>query len=123
SRSDLPIGRPVANTELYVLDRQLQLAPIGVPGELYIGGDGVARGYVNQPAMTATAFVADPFTKRSGRRLYRTGDLVKYREDGNLEFLGRLDDQIKIRGFRVELGEIVSALRQHASVDGAVAVT
>ncbi|TDR34920.1 amino acid adenylation domain-containing protein, partial [Tahibacter aquaticus] len=116
----IPIGRAMSNTALYVLDGQGRLQPPGVAGELYIGGAGVAKGYINQPELTAAKFVADPFD--AGGRLYRSGDRVRWRHDGTLEFLGRLDDQVKLRGFRIELGDIESALRRHASVRDAVAV-
>lgn len=114
------IGRPVANTSLYVLDRSLNLVPIGVPGELYIGGDGLARGYLNQPGLTASRFIPNPFGNIPGARLYKTADFVRYLPNGELEFLGRVDHQIKIRGFRVELGEIEAALSQHSAVQEAV---
>ncbi|HEX6288638.1 MAG TPA: non-ribosomal peptide synthetase [Herpetosiphonaceae bacterium] len=117
-----PIGRPISNTQVYVLDRQLQQQPPGVVGELYIGGVGVARGYLNAPALTAERFVPDPFSATPGARLYKTGDLVRYRSDGNLEFLGRIDGQVKLRGYRIELGEIEAVLVQHPAVHEAVAV-
>ncbi len=114
--SSVPIGRPIANTEIYLLDRQGHPAPIGVPGELYIGGVGLARGYHRRPDLTAEKFVPDPFSPVPGGRLYRTGDLARYRPDGAIEFLGRLDHQVKIRGFRIELGEIEAWLNRHPSV-------
>jgi len=117
---DLPIGRPIDNTRVYVLNRNLRPVPIGIPGELVIGGAGLAHGYLNRPDLTAEAFVPDPFSGGKGERLYRTGDLVRYRKDGNLEFLGRIDHQVKIRGFRVEPGEVESALLQHPNIKEAV---
>lgn len=112
------VGRPIANTSLYVLDDAQRLRPIGVPGELYIGGAGVAMGYVNRPDLTQDRFIDNPY--REGERLYRTGDLVRYRPDGRVEHLGRLDNQVKVRGFRIELGEVESALRTHTAVRDAV---
>ncbi|HXL93381.1 MAG TPA: amino acid adenylation domain-containing protein, partial [Streptosporangiaceae bacterium] len=115
----VPIGRPIPNTTMYVLDRSLQPAPIGAVGELYIGGGCVARGYHRRPGLTATTFVADPFTARPGTRLYRTGDLGRMLPDGNIEFICRVDDQVKIRGYRIEPGEIESMLTSHPSVGAA----
>lgn len=115
-----PIGRPISNAEIRLLDPQLQPVPAGEPGELYIGGEVLARGYLHQPEMTAARFIADPFPGQPGARLYKTGDLARLLPDGNLEYLGRNDDQVKIRGYRVELGEIESALLQHPDVCQAV---
>jgi amino acid adenylation domain-containing protein len=116
------IGRPVANTQLYVLDAKQQPVPVGIPGELYIAGDKLARGYLNRPALTAERFVENPFSVDSASRAYRTGDLVRYLRDGRLEYLGRLDNQIKLRGFRIELGEVESTLESDPAVAQAVAV-
>jgi amino acid adenylation domain-containing protein len=111
-----PLGTPIANVQTYVLDGEMGPLPIGVPGELYVGGRAVARGYLNRFDLTADRFVPDPFARMPGSRLYRTGDVVRYRSDGTIEFLGRSDEQVKIRGFRVELGEVMSALARHPAV-------
>src|SRR3990170_8164260 len=112
----VPLGRPIANTQIYLLDSDLNLVPIGVPGELYIGGEGLARGYWQRPELTAERFLPDPFSVEPGRRLYRTGDLARYRADGRLEYLGRTDHQVKLRGHRIELGEIESCLNRHPQI-------
>jgi acyl-coenzyme A synthetase/AMP-(fatty) acid ligase/acyl carrier protein len=122
SGPQVPIGRPIANTEVYVLDDHRNPVPIGVPGELYIGGAGVARGYLNRPELTAERFVPNPFSDRPGSRLYHSGDFVRYRPDGNLEFLERIDEQIKIRGFRIEPGEVEAVLAEHPAVRQCVVV-
>jgi amino acid adenylation domain-containing protein len=116
------IGAPIANTQIYVLDGNKQQVPIGVYGELYIGGDGLARGYFNRPELTDEKFILNPFSDNPESRLYKTGDLVRYRPDGNLEFLGRIDHQVKIRGFRIELGEIEVILSQHPTVQEVVVI-
>jgi len=118
----VPIGKPIANTRVYILDPHLKLMPTGLPGELYIGGAGLAAGYLNQPIETAVRFIPNPFSDERGGRLYRTGDLTRYLPDGNVEFLGRIDHQVKVRGFRVELAEIESVLLKHSQVRQAVVI-
>ncbi|HEX7735374.1 MAG TPA: amino acid adenylation domain-containing protein, partial [Ktedonobacteraceae bacterium] len=115
-----PIGSPITSTQIFLLDQHMQQVPIGVPGELYIGGDQVARGYLNRPDLTAERFVPDPYGQQSGARLYRTGDLARYRSDGTIEFLGRIDHQVKLRGYRIETGEIEAVLRQQPGVREAI---
>jgi amino acid adenylation domain-containing protein len=115
-RTSVPIGRPIANTQMFVLDGAMRPQPVGVPGDLYIGGDGVARGYFHRAALTAAAFVPNPYPEKGGTRLYRTGDLARMLHDGCIECLGRTDNQSKLRGFRIELGEIESVLAGHAQV-------
>jgi natural product biosynthesis luciferase-like monooxygenase protein/FkbM family methyltransferase len=119
---DVPIGRPVANTSIYILDRHLQPVPINVPGELFIGGAGVVRGYLQRPGLSADRFIPDPFGGADGGRLYRTGDLARYLPGGDIEFIGRVDDQVKVRGHRIELGEIETAIARHPGVREAVVV-
>ncbi|MBD2521399.1 non-ribosomal peptide synthetase [Nostoc sp. FACHB-133] len=128
----VPIGRPIDNTQIYILDQNLQLVPVGVPGELHIGGAGLAKGYLNRPELTQEKFIPNPFEDSAalaspraslgGSRLYKTGDLARYLPDGNIEYLGRIDNQVKIRGFRIELGEIEAALSQHSDVQTSVVI-
>lgn len=120
SRRDIPIGRPIGNTQVYVLDNELKPNAIGVPGEIFVGGEGLARGYLNQPGMTAERFIPDPFAV--GRCLFRTGDVGRYLADGNIEYRGRRDHQVKLRGMRIELGEIEAALKTHVRISEAVVV-
>jgi acyl-CoA synthetase (AMP-forming)/AMP-acid ligase II/acyl carrier protein len=110
------IGSPIPNMQTYILDQRLQPVPIGIPGEIFVGGAGLARGYMNRPELTAEKFIPNPFSDDPGERLYRTGDLARYLPDGNIDFLGRIDDQVKIRGFRIELGEIEAVLQEHPAV-------
>ena len=109
-------GRPIANTQYYVLDGDLNPVPVGVTGELHIGGAGLARGYLNRPELVSEKFISNPFNKNPKERLYKTGDRVRYLPGGEIEFLGRIDDQVKIRGYRIEFGEIESVLAQHSGV-------
>ena len=117
-----PIGKPIDGTRAYVLDRWDQPVPVGVSGELYIGGQGVSRGYLNRPDLTAERFVPDRFSGDIGARLYRTGDRARWLRDGKLEFLGRIDDQVKLRGYRIEPGEVESVLREYPGIRDAVIV-
>ena len=112
----VPIGRPLKNYRIYILDESLQPVPVGIPGEMYIGGECTARGYLNRPELTAGKFIPDPFSENRGARMYVSGDLCRWLEDGNIEFLGRIDNQVKLRGFRIELGEIESVLMEHKAI-------
>ena len=118
----IPIGRPIGNTRVYILDKGMELSPVGVVGEIYIGGMGLGRGYLNRSAQTAERFVPNPYAEEMGERMYRTGDLGRWRPDGSIEFVGRNDFQVKVRGFRIELGEIEARMREHAGVRDAVVV-
>lgn len=122
STREVPIGKPVPNTRAYILDPSLRPVPPGVTGELHIGGSGLARGYLNRAELTAEKFLTDPFSRLPGARLYKTGDLARFLPDGNIEYAGRIDDQVKVRGFRIELGEIAATVNQHPTVSEAVVV-
>jgi acyl carrier protein len=121
-KPQVTLGRPIANTQIYILDNYLRPVPIGVTGELFIGGEGVALGYLNRPSLTAERFLPDPYGTQSGQRTYRTGDRARFHPDGSIEFLGRLDQQLKIRGFRIEPGEIEVVLEEHPHIEQAVVV-
>ncbi|MGA2354454.1 MAG: non-ribosomal peptide synthetase [Terriglobales bacterium] len=120
--TSIPIGKPISNTQVYLLDSTFQPVPLGEPGELCVAGDGLARGYLNQPELTAEKFVSHPFSDELDARIYRTGDLARYRSDGTIEFLGRVDNQVKVSGFRIELGEIETVLMEHSNVQSAVVI-
>jgi acyl-CoA synthetase (AMP-forming)/AMP-acid ligase II len=120
---EVPLGRPINGVVAYILDRYMEPMPVGVTGELFLGGAGLARGYVEQPSLTAQRFVPHPFSQLPGSRLYRTGDLARYRPDASIEFVGRLDDQVKIRGFRIEPAEVLTKLIEHPIVQDAVVIS
>ena len=120
--SNPSIGRPIANTSIFIIDPTLAATPLGIPGDLYIGGSGLSRGYLNEPGLTAERFIPSPFSQQPGQRIYQTGDVARFLEDGDIEYIGRSDFQVKVRGFRIELGEIESVLAQHPMVKNAVAV-
>jgi amino acid adenylation domain-containing protein len=120
--NSVPIGRPINNTQVYILNPQLQTTPIGAIGEIYIGGDGLATGYFNRPELTTERFVPNPFSNQSGAKLYKTGDLARYFPDGNIEFIGRIDNQVKIRGFRIELGEVEAVLSKYPTIQKSVVI-
>ncbi len=122
NKTSVPIGRPTSNAEVYLLDERLQPVPVGVPGQIYVGGEGVARGYLKHPDLTAEMFIPHPFSDEPGQRLYRTGDLARFESDGNIVFLERIDQQVKLRGYRIELGEIEAELNEHEAVRHAVLV-
>src|SRR5262249_19195775 len=113
SPTAIPLGRPIANTQAYILDEKLRPVPAWVAGELYIGGAAVARGYLNRAELTADRFIPNPFSREAGARLYKTGDLARFRGDGEIDFLGRIDNQVKIRGYRIELGEVEATVAEH----------
>ena len=121
-RPVLPIGRPITNAQLFILDKHLNLVPRGVTGDLYVGGVSLGRGYINKPDLTAEAFIPSPFSNEAGARLYRTGDLARFLPDGNIEFVGRSDHQVKIRGFRVELAEIEAVLLSHPEIEATTVI-
>ena len=121
-RISVPVGRPISNTQIHILDRYLQPVPVGIPGEIHVGGEGLARGYLNRPDLTADRFIPNSFSGQAGARLYKTGDIACYRPDGTIEFLGRVDYQVKIRGIRIEPGEIESVLQDHPSVHESVVI-
>jgi acyl-CoA synthetase (AMP-forming)/AMP-acid ligase II/aryl carrier-like protein len=123
SYTNIPIGKPFSNTSVYILNKSMQPVPVAVPGELYIAGEGLARGYLNNPQLTAEKFIPNPFSDIDGERMYKTGDLARWLTDGNIEYLGRVDEQIKIRGFRIEPGEIEDVLKESGLIQQVVVLT